>query len=335
MQKILVVDADIDSTLTIRKILRDNYECTYLLSAESAFRYLIQKSPDIIILSDGIPDMDSLTFIGTLRENNIQCPIIFIGDISQKKLSKYLRVGIQDIIPAIKPRPAAFEVALKQALERINAKQHLDLAEKSLEEKNLILHQAIDGAIATIAIISDLRDFYTDGHQQQTAKMAAIIGEIIGLSEHQNKGLYYAGLVHDIGKISIPIEILCSSRRLLAEEVSIIKRHSITGYEILKNIEFPWNIASAVLQHHERCDGSGYPHALTEESICLEAKILAIADVIEAMSSMRPYRCAYSFEDVLIEMQQGKGTKYDKRILDKVLENVDVVKRFILALKRE
>jgi putative nucleotidyltransferase with HDIG domain len=143
------------------------------------------------------------------------------------------------------------------------------------------------------------RDAYTAGHQQRVAKLVLAIAEEIGLSKDEARGIRVAGRIHDIGKISVPAEILVRPRRLTDIEFNIVKTHSQVGYDILKDIEFPWPVAEIVLQHHERMDGSGYPQGLSGEKIILGARIMAVADVVEAMSSHRPYRPAFPIEKAL------------------------------------
>jgi putative nucleotidyltransferase with HDIG domain len=138
----------------------------------------------------------------------------------------------------------------------------------------------------------------------------------MGLSPDQIQGIRVIGLLHDIGKVAVPVEILSKPGKISEFEYAIIKSHSLRGYEILKRIEFPWPVALAVLQHHERLDGSGYPERLRGPEICLEAKIIAVADVVEAMSSHRPYRSSLGIDQALEEIFQGRGVRYDPEIVD-------------------
>jgi HD-GYP domain-containing protein (c-di-GMP phosphodiesterase class II) len=161
----------------------------------------------------------------------------------------------------------------------------------------------------------ELRDPYTAGHQRRVGDIAAAIGEELKLSEDQIKGLRFSGYVHDIGKISIPAEILSKPGRLTGNEFALIKTHSQQGYDVLKGIDFPWPIARAILEHHERVDGSGYPRGLKGEQISLEARILAVADTVEAMSSHRPYRAALGLDAAMREIQEQSGKRYDERVV--------------------
>ncbi len=162
----------------------------------------------------------------------------------------------------------------------------------------------------------EMRDPYTAGHQRRVAKLAAAIGADLGLPEDQIRGIFLAGLIHDVGKINIPAEILSKPGKLTALEMQFIKTHPQAGYDIIKGIEFPWPIAEAILQHHERLDGSGYPRGLAAEAVIVEARILAVADVTEAITAHRPYRPALGLDAALAEIETGKGRLYDPAAVD-------------------
>jgi HD-GYP domain-containing protein (c-di-GMP phosphodiesterase class II) len=196
-----------------------------------------------------------------------------------------------------------------------------DITDRRLNEERVReyverLERSIMSTVQAISHMVDLRDPYTSGHERRVGELAAAIGAEIGFSEHQVTGLRIAGNVHDVGKIAVPAEILSKPTRLSAAEFAIVKTHAQQGYEILKDIEFPWPIALAVWQHHERLDGSGYPQGLQGEAICLEARILAVADVVESMSTHRPYRPALGIEAAFAELRAQSGTRYDPAIVD-------------------
>ena len=160
----------------------------------------------------------------------------------------------------------------------------------------------------------EVRDPYTAGHQKRVSNLARGIAREMNLSPILIEGIVMAGNIHDIGKISVPAEILSKPGILTEIQFALIKAHPKTGYEILKGIDFPWDIARIVLQHHERMDGSGYPQGLCDDDILLEARILAVADVVEAMTSHRPYRPALGVENALEEIVSKKGVLYDPRV---------------------
>lgn len=181
------------------------------------------------------------------------------------------------------------------------------------------LQTALGGIIHVIQEIAERRDPYTAGHQSRVADLARSIAKEMNLSEDQVDAVRMAGIIHDIGKIAVPAEILSKPGKLSKSEFSLIKEHSRSGYEILKKANLPWPIADIILQHHERLDGSGYPQGLKGDGIKLEAKIIAVADVVEAMSSHRPYRAALGVDKALEEISEKKGILYDPAVVDACL----------------
>ncbi len=182
------------------------------------------------------------------------------------------------------------------------------------------LRGAMEGTIQAMALTMEMKDTYTGGHQRRVTQLACAIAKEMGLSEEQVEGIRLAGIIHDIGKISIPIEILSKSGRISEIEFSLVKVHPQAGYDILKTIEFPYPVAQIVLQHHERLDGSGYPSGLSGEEIMLEARILGVADIVEAITSHRPYRSALGIDKALEEISRNKGVLYDPKVVDACLK---------------
>jgi len=190
---------------------------------------------------------------------------------------------------------------------------------EGIQRKRMELKKVQGGILHAMSLAVETRDPYTGGHQQQVAELACKIATEMGFSEWDIEGIRIMGLLHDVGKITVPVEILCKPGHINQYEFSIIKTHALVGYEILKEIEFPWPITQVVLQHHERLNGDGYPNGLSGEDITLEARILGVADVIEAMSSHRPYRPALGFDRVLEEISRKKGILYDPEVVDACL----------------
>lgn len=181
------------------------------------------------------------------------------------------------------------------------------------------LRISLEKTIQVIASTVDMRDAYTAGHQRRVANICVRIATELGLSKDRIHGLHLAATIHDLGKIACPAEILSKPGRLSANEFNLIKEHTETGFNILKDVDFPWPIAQIVRQHHERIDGSGYPQGLTGDNILLEAKILSVADVVEAMASHRPYRPGLGIEAALNEITRLRGTAFDADVVDKCL----------------
>ena len=189
-------------------------------------------------------------------------------------------------------------------------------AEEERKQATEKLLNAMQGTIQAIAVTIEMRDPYTAGHQRRVTTLATSIATEMGLSEELIQGISMAGIIHDIGKIYVPAEILSKPTRLNEVEFSMIRMHCQAGYDVLKSVEFPWPIAQIILQHHERMDGSGYPSGLSSEDIRLEARILAVADVVEAIASHRPYRPALGLDKALEEITQNKGKLYDLKVTD-------------------
>lgn len=188
------------------------------------------------------------------------------------------------------------------------------------EQHANILRESLEQSIQTIAATVEARDPYTAGHQERVSELATAIAQEMGLSEEQINGIHLAATIHDLGKIHIPSEILSRPGKLGDIEFMLIKTHPQAGYDILKNIKFPWPIADIILQHHEKLDGSGYPQGLKGNQILLESKILTVADVVEAMSSHRPYRPALGIELALNEIKLGRGKTYGASVVDACLK---------------
>lgn len=198
-----------------------------------------------------------------------------------------------------------------------------------LRKSQFLLNQSFKGITLAMTKLVEQRDPYTFGHGERVSMISEKIAMDLGMDEEQVEGIRICGLLHDIGKISIPVEILNKTTKLTELEFKFIKLHPVTGYEILKNIKFPWPIAEATYQHHERMDGSGYPNGLKGEEIIIEARILAVADVLEAISSHRPYRPALGIEYAMEEIKKGRGTLYDPDVVDKC---INLYKRGTLEL---
>jgi len=189
-------------------------------------------------------------------------------------------------------------------------------AEEEIQQSMAKLRKLLDGTINAIVSVVEARDPYTSGHQRRVADLARTIAAEMRISKDQIEGIRSAGVIHDLGKVCVPAEILSKPSKLNEYEFNLIKKHPEVGYEILKNIDFPWPVAQIVYQHHERMNGSGYPQGLSGEQILLEARILAVADVVEAMSSHRPYRPAFELDEALKEISRNKGILYDKAVVE-------------------
>ena len=218
-----------------------------------------------------------------------------------------IQVGAHAAIATHMDRPAIIGL-----VQDISEKKR---AEQEIERYVAQLKIAFMSTVEVATTISEMRDPYTAGHERRVAQIACAIGAELGLDAHRQEGLRVAGHLHDIGKITIPAEILSKPGKLLAIEFSLIKGHSQASYDVLRRVEFPWPVADIALQHHERMDGSGYPQGLSGEAILFEARIMAVADTVEAMSSHRPYRPGLGIEVALAQIEKDAGTKLDAEVV--------------------
>ncbi|MCJ7774661.1 MAG: PAS domain S-box protein, partial [Desulfobacterales bacterium] len=194
----------------------------------------------------------------------------------------------------------------------------MDITKHKISEEKL--KKTMDAAIDTMSKIVEAKDPYTAGHQKNVSQIATFIAQEMKLPQDKIEGIRIASLFHDIGKISVPTELLNKSTTLSDIEFSLIKDHSQIGYDILKSIDFSYPVASVILQHHERLDGTGYPNNLKGDEILLEAKILGVADVVEAISSQRPYRPSLGIDKALVEISKNKAILYDSKVVDACLK---------------
>jgi len=210
------------------------------------------------------------------------------------------------------------------ALTKLNDQLKLEISERKSAEERLQqsyarLQKNLDEIVHAMSLATEERDPYTAGHQKRTTELAVALAGELGLCEHQIKGVQMAGLIHDMGKISIPAEILSKPGKLNEVEMQLVRRHPQAAFEILKQIDFPWPVGLIVLQHHEKMDCSGYPQGLAGEEILLEARILCVADVIESIESHRPYRPGLGIDTALEEISKNRGILYDPDAVDACL----------------
>ncbi|TSA13107.1 MAG: PAS domain S-box protein [Betaproteobacteria bacterium] len=222
-----------------------------------------------------------------------------------------IRIGANAARATLKGRPAIIGL-VQDISEKVRAEESIQLYLKQLQT-------AFMSTVEVATSLSEMRDPYTAGHERRVGRIAAAIGVELGLDDDRIEGLQIAGYLHDIGKITIPAEILSKPGKLTPIEYQLIQGHPQSGYDVLKTVEFPWPVAEVALQHHERIDGSGYPQGLKGDAILYEARILAVADVMEAMSSHRPYRAGLGIDKALAEIERGRGSAYDSGAADACL----------------
>jgi len=326
---ILILDDEKPIQRTLGLLLKFN-GYPYILASDTTEARSIMKMQDIdLILCDvNLPGESGMDFIKYASKTYPDTAVIMVTGNDDSELAEAaIDMGAYGYI--IKPfRPNELMINISNALRRrkleINNRTHLIDMESLINERTSDLQKTMeklkkitDGIIHAMSLTVETRDPYTAGHQQRVADLARSIALEMGLPSAQAEGIRMAGLIHDLGKIAIPAEILTKPSKLTDIEFSLIKMHPKAGYDILKDIDFPWPIGQIVLQHHERMDGSGYPQGLTgKDGILLEARIIAVADVFEAMASHRPYRPALGIEKALGELVKGKGILYDQEAVD-------------------
>jgi len=204
----------------------------------------------------------------------------------------------------------------EKVAELENVKVICNQLEKELKQTFKKLQKIIEGTANIITKVVETRDPYSIGHQQRVSKLTIAIAQEMKLPQDKIEGTKIASLVHDIGKVNLPTEIISKPNKLIEVEFNLVKNYPKVGYDILKKVDFPWPIAEIVLQHQEKIDGSGYPRGLKGDEICIEAKILGVANVVEAMSSYKSYRPALSIDEALAEIVKNKNILFDPKVVD-------------------
>lgn len=297
--------------------LRNLGEAVVTTDATGAVRFLNPVAESL--LGCGLEHAQGLALDAIFHEERT-CPVHAAGPATQR--STHLRTPDgrclpieKNVSPIIDDRGENMGNVL--VFRDISDRVH---SEQALLEYVASLRRTLEATVQALAATSEKRDPYTAGHQQRVSALACAIAQRLGMDQERLDGLRVGGLLHDLGKIYIPAEILAKPATLTVNEFGLIKTHSEVGHEILMNIPFPWPVAEMVLQHHERLNGSGYPKGLTDGQITLEAKILSVADVVEAMSSHRPYRAALGMERALGEISENREKLYAPDVVDICLD---------------
>jgi len=334
---ILVVDDELNNLQVLERFLEEeDYKVTCVKNAAETLKITTEIEFDLILLDIGLPGMDGFELCKRLKADAITktIPIIFItGRRDSDSVAQGLELGASDyigkplngveLLARVKTHLGlkSFQDDLEDLVRlRTNElQQEIDqriLTEKNLEESNRKLQKLMQDNLNLLASVVEIRDPFTAGHQQNVARFATLIAEEMKLKQDVIDSIKVAATIHDIGKIKVPLEILSKGGKLLDLEMEIIKTHPLVGYELLKDIEFPWPIADIVLQHHERLDGSGYPHGLKDKEIMFEAKLLGLADVVEAITYHKPYRAGLGLSNAVEDIENNKGILYDPELVE-------------------
>jgi len=316
--RILMVEDSLQDARLIEHALKKGgiaFETTRVQTKDDFYSALEEFKPDIILSDYQLPSFDGISALAVAVIESPDIPFIFVsGAIGEELAIETLKGGATDYVH--KDRLTQLVPAVNRALEETREKRARHRAEEGLRQTLTKLQKVLDQTVNALATVSEIRDPYTAGHQRRVSMLASEIAREFGLPKDIVEGIHVAGGLHDIGKIAVPAEILTKPTQLIEIEFELVKTHSAVGHEVLKDIDFPWPVAEAVYQHHERLDGSGYPRGLKGNAIIPEAKILAVADVVEAMASHRPYRPAHGIDTALNEIVHGRNKLYDPEVAD-------------------
>ncbi len=322
MTSVLIVDYEKRWIKDIDRCLKNNgYATYYAKNASDALDDLERNPIDVIIADIMAPKMTGLTLLSLVNENYPDIPVILIADLDAEDTAK----------------AAVKEDAFDYLIKPVSESALLKTVESALRQKGIVsnipdnriewpavspeqntLFDALNSTFHVIGRLLELKDPLSMGHERKVANLALSIARKMELSQEQQDCVYFASFLHDIGKLMIPSEILSKPSKLTPCEYAMVKDHVPRGYALIQHIKLPWPIQDVVYQHHERMDGSGYPEGLVGDEIMLEAKILAVADVIEAMTSYRPYRPRFDVRVALKEIKDNCGKLYDHAVCDAV-----------------
>jgi response regulator RpfG family c-di-GMP phosphodiesterase len=328
MTRVLIVDDEESIRRLLNRLLEMNgYACTLAASASEARTSMGDQHFELILCDVNMPGESGLDFIRYALSEYPDTAVVMASAVDDQKIAKTaLEMGaygyiikpfsVNEVMINVANAMRRRKLEIDNRSHRQNLEQMVAMRTTALQETLEKLRKTMEGVVQAMAMIVEARDPYTAGHQRRVADLAVVIAAEMGLSENQVDGIRMAGKIHDLGKISVPAEILSKPGRLNTMEFDIIKTHPQAAYDILKEIDFPWPVAQIILQHHERINGSGYPQGLSGADILLEAGIIGVADVVEAMASHRPYRPALGIDMALEEISKNKGVLYDPEVAE-------------------
>lgn len=316
---------------------RAGFKVRPALSGEIALRAIAVCAPDLILLDIRMPGMDGYETCRRLKADALtrDIPVIFISALTETadKLAAFQAGGVdyvskpfqaEEVLARVRTHLQLRHMQLQLENQVMDRTAELRITCDALRESQGQYRRMLEQTIQAIAFTIEKRDPYTAGHQARVAELAVAIAQKLGLPPDQIDGIRLGGKIHDLGKISVPAEILSRPGRLTQAELMLVKCHPEVGGDIMRQVEFPWPVMEMILQHHERLDGSGYPKGLRGDAILLEARILAVADVVEAMASHRPYRAALGIDMALDEIRGGAGRLYDPAVCEVCLRLFEV-----------
>lgn len=311
---------DLDVDVGIRKEVKNREELNYVreeLREEGKKAGTIEAVYKLSVNNNGAIWLKDQATVEIYEQDGICLSLGFLTIVSKEmEAEDELKKHHDQLEGIVHERTAALTKLNDQLKQEIAERK---LAEERLQQSYAKLQKNLDEIVHAMSLTVEKRDPYTAGHQKRTTELAMALAGEMGLSEHQIKGIQMAALIHDMGKISIPAEILSKPGKLNEVEMQMVRRHPQAAFEILKEIDFPWPVDLIVLQHHEKMDCSGYPQGLAGEDILLEARILCIADVVESIESHRPYRPGLGIDKALEEISNNRGILFDQDVVDACL----------------
>lgn len=309
--KVLMVEDNPGDARLVQLLLAEvgGFDLTWKQDMHDAAQWLAENRPDAVLLDLSLPDSQGMATIDAMRRVAPDLAVIVFTGLNDEAVGvAAVKRGCQDYLVKGQGDGQLIGRTITYAVER-KAIEHE--RQQSAERMKRVLLQTVKAVSLTL----EMRDPYTAGHQRRVAQLAAAIGERLGFDPDRLEGLHTGALIHDLGKINVPSDFLSRPGKLSDAAFGVIKSHPDVGAEIVDGIDFPWPVSQMIRQHHERLDGSGYPNGLRGDDIILEARILAVADVVEAISSHRPYRPSLGLDAALKEIQDRSGSHYDPAVV--------------------
>jgi len=315
LRVLLVEDVIEDVAPLQRELARAGYAVALerVETAEAMSMALCGQAWDVVLSDYKLRSFGAPEALRLCQQAGLDVPFIVVsGAIGEDSAVDIMKAGANDCV--MKSRLSRLAAAVARGLGEAAVRRERKSAEERIRRSSVSLAETVGRAM-------EPRDPYTAGHQRRVAELSRLVGRRLGCSAAEQEGLYVGGLLHDIGKMAIPESILTKPGRLTPEEWGLVREHVVVGCDVLRKADLPWPVAEMALRHHERLDGSGYPDGLKGDSLGFESRLLAVCNVVEAMSSHRPYRPAPGPAAVWEEMRTGRGRLYDARMVD-VLEDV-------------
>ena len=320
LQVLMVNDLQDDVFPLIHQITKGGYSLIHerVDDLNSMKKALQKKQWDIVICNPKMDKFNVPSAIDLLKESKADIPLIIVsGTADEEAAEEFMRLGARDYV--MKNNLSRLCPVIERELDAVEIRDKCKWLENELQQTIDNFQYVLSVTMQFMVSAMEAREPYKKGHQLRSANLACAIAEEIGLNQEIMQGLCMASSIYDIGNLTIPAEILAKPSKLTDIEFSLVKEHPQSGYEILKNVESSWPLAQIVQQHHERMDGSGYPQNLKGDDILMEARILAVSDVVESMTSNRVYRQALGIEAALEEIEERKGILYDTDVADACL----------------